>query len=269
MEVIVIDSGSQQKESEICERFSLKYPQIRLLRTSRETLYEAWNRAIAMARGLFITNANTDDRHKTDGLEKLASELDQNSKVGLVYAEQFISNIANESFDECLARNARVMSLPEYSRAQLMKGCLTGSQPMWRRSVHDRLGVFSLKYRIAADYDIWLRIAGRYEFAKVPGPLGVFYDAPDTLSGKNNQIHVDTETFAIQKNHLADPRWPQVPGIRKKVAQKLFSRGYRYIELHQDIRSAEPFLHAAVKLDPGNLSFLKTYILRCVMRYKG
>ena len=63
VEVLVIDSGSPQGESEICSEFMRKHPQIRLLRTIREPLYVTWNRAIQLARGKYFTNANTDDRH--------------------------------------------------------------------------------------------------------------------------------------------------------------------------------------------------------------
>ena len=62
LEVIVIDSGSQQNEARIVKRFIERYPQIRYYRTRRrETQYRAWNRALALARGRYITTANTDE----------------------------------------------------------------------------------------------------------------------------------------------------------------------------------------------------------------
>lgn len=64
MEVLVIDSGSQQGESAICAEYARIHPRIRLIRTEREPLYAAWNRAIPLARGKYLTNANTDDRHR-------------------------------------------------------------------------------------------------------------------------------------------------------------------------------------------------------------
>src|SRR5579871_2491812 len=63
MQILVIDSGSQQGEGAICQEYARQYPQIRLIRTEREPLYAAWNRALAMASGKYLTSANTDDRH--------------------------------------------------------------------------------------------------------------------------------------------------------------------------------------------------------------
>ena len=269
LEIIVIDSGSPQRESEICREIADRHAQVVLLRTEREPLYAAWNRAIGMARGKYLTNANTDDRHRSDGLERLAAALEAHPDVGLVYADQYISPSENETFDECVARESKVMRLPEFSRSQLLVGCLTGSQPMWRRAIHEEVGLFDLRYGIAADYDMWLRMAEHHPFLKVPGTLGVFYDSPNTLSGASNQARVDHETMAIQLVHLARPAWSCLPGIRKRLAAELFRRGYRHVEHCHSSRDAAPLLRQALRLDPFNFAFLKTYLLRGALGYRG
>ena len=132
-EVLVIDSGSPQGESAICLEYARKHPQIKLIRTEREPLYAAWNRAIPLARGKYLTNANTDDRHRSDSFEKLAAKLENSPEIVLAYGDQLTSTIENETFESCIVRNTRRYNLPEFSHNTLMLGCLTGSQPMWRR----------------------------------------------------------------------------------------------------------------------------------------
>ena len=62
-EIIVIDSASSQNEKAIVQDFQKEHDNISYFRTSqRESLYKAWNRAIKIAAGEYITNANTDDR---------------------------------------------------------------------------------------------------------------------------------------------------------------------------------------------------------------
>src|SRR5687768_12897488 len=72
LEIVVIDSGSPENERAIVEQFQRRHPRIVYLRTERETLYAAWNRGIGAAGGKYLTNANTDDRHRRDALEILA-----------------------------------------------------------------------------------------------------------------------------------------------------------------------------------------------------
>src|SRR5208337_1903982 len=65
LEIIVVDSGSHQNEQAIVEEFQRRYNNIVYIRTEeRESLYAAWNRGVKAARGKYLTNANTDDRHR-------------------------------------------------------------------------------------------------------------------------------------------------------------------------------------------------------------
>lgn len=264
IEILVIDSGSLQGESAICEEFARQHPQIRVVRTEREPLYTAWNRAIPLARGKYITSANTDDRHRPDFMEVMASALDRHDDIALAYAEQFISHTENETFAECERRGARARRLPDYTPAELMLRCMTGSQPMWRKALHDELGYFDTRFRIAADYDMWLRFASRYCFQRVPGPMGVFFDSPDTISGANSVAQLNLETLAIQKACMCQNHWRAIPGMRKRLAAEWFGRGYQRIVHDRDNRAAEPFIREAIKLDPTNFGFFKTYVIRCI-----
>lgn len=87
LEIIVVDSGSPEREGKIVWEFARSHSNIQYLRTEqRETLYAAWNRGIKLAQAPLITNANTDDRHAVEAFEKLMAVLEQNSDVGVVYA---------------------------------------------------------------------------------------------------------------------------------------------------------------------------------------
>ena len=265
MEVLVIDSGSPQNESEICLQYVRQYPQIKLVRTQREPLYAAWNRAIAMARGKYLTNANTDDRHRCDFMELMAQTLDTHPDVALVYSEQLISETENETYDACIQRNAKPLRLPDYAPRELMERCITGSQPMWRKALHETLGGFDTRYRIAADYDMWLRIANHHRLLKHPERLGVFYMSAQTLSGADNQAAMNLEILDVQRKYMKQAPWRDIPGMRQKIAAEWFGRGYQRIQKDRNNRAAQPFIREAIKLDPFNLSFLKTYVLRCML----
>lgn len=266
MEVLVIDSGSLQGEGAICEEFARIHPQIRLIRTDREPLYAAWNRAIRMARGKYLTNANTDDRHRHDFMELMVATLEQHPEVALTYAEQYVSVIENETYVQCRERSAKVQRVPDYAPEELLLRCITGSQPMWRKCLHDEFGFFNTRYVIAADYDMWLRFASRYRFLRVQDQLGVFFISPYTISGSNSKPALNLEILEIQRKCMRQAHWQNLPGFRKRLAAELFGRGYQRIEQDRDGRAAEPFIREAIKLDPFNIRFLKTYLIRCIAR---
>ena len=263
LEIIVVDSASTQNEQAIVRELMNKYKNIKYIRTDqREGLYEAWNRAVGMATGDYLTSANTDDRHRHDSFEILSSELEKHPECVLSYADQLTSTIENEGFESCLARHTRRYNLPDFSHAALLLGCLTGSQPMWRRSAHLEHGMFSKKYRLAADYEFWMRIAQTHQFVHVRQPLGVFFDSPHTLSGANNRFQVDTETLSIQLEYLLKEPWCRIDGSRAGLAKTIFTIGYHYVEKLHDPDKAKPFLKEAWKLDPTNFNLAKTFVLR-------
>lgn len=175
LEIIVIDSASPEGEKSIVEGFQSKYNHIVYERTSeRETIYAAWNRAIKIARGSYIASANTDDRRHFQALEIMASYLDKHPDIALVYADQLITTIPNDTFATTQAK--RRWSWPHYSYEQLKQGCCVSSQPMWRKSLHQTYGYFRSEFHCAGDYEFWLRIGSKGEkMDLIPHPLGLYY----------------------------------------------------------------------------------------------
>src|SRR5262249_18536001 len=78
LEILVINSGSPEGEDRIICEFAARSPdRFTYIHTQeRETLYAAWNRALRAARGNYLTNANVDDRHHPEALERMANTLD-------------------------------------------------------------------------------------------------------------------------------------------------------------------------------------------------
>jgi predicted O-linked N-acetylglucosamine transferase (SPINDLY family)/glycosyltransferase involved in cell wall biosynthesis/GT2 family glycosyltransferase len=158
LEIVVIDSASEQNEKIIVQEFQAAYSNIFYIRTQeRETLYAAWNRGIQAARGQYITNANTDDRHRQDALEILSRTLDEHPEVDLVYGDCYVSTVANETYEE--NSKQRIYRYPEYFAPEALIHFQFGPQPMWRKSVHDKIGFFDGSFQAAGDYDFNIRFA--------------------------------------------------------------------------------------------------------------
>lgn len=192
LEIIVVDSGSTQGEHAIVADYQRRWPHIRLLRTERETVYAAWNRGIQMARGRFITNANTDDAHRPDALELLAHALERHPEADLAYGYCLFTRKPNDVFPG--AAGYLECRLPPFIPALGMMYCLLGPHPLWRRRVFSVLGLFDSRYRNAGDYDFQMRFieAGRHAVL-VPEVLSLFYQNPRGLSLSSEATRVESE----------------------------------------------------------------------------
>ncbi len=227
MEIIVVDSGSRQNERAIIQEFQARYPNIRYVRTEeRETVYAAWNRGIRLAGGKYITNANTDDRHAPDMLEKLASVLEQNPDVSYVYSYFYVTRIPNQTWQN--KTPSRVMKLPPYSRELLLKKYYCGPQPMWRRDVHEEYGYFDGRLKSSGDYEFALRISQTRRLMLVPEVLGLYYQNPNGIENSSGAGRGEDEQIrALYANACGYIRRPFVPeseetagGIQNPAADK-------------------------------------------------
>ena len=186
MEVIVVDSGSEQNEHAIVRQFAGRLANLIYVRTERESLYAAWNRGIGLARGRYVTNANTDDSHRVDALERLVAALETCADADVAYADYAWTSRANDSFAS--AQISRVVRHPAFHPADAMFYCILGCHPVWRRTLFERLGAFDDGFRAAGDYDMLLRlIANGHKPVHVPEVLSLFHQNPDGLSRSSKQ----------------------------------------------------------------------------------
>jgi len=216
LEIVIVDSASLQNEQSIVKEFQAKYPNIVYERTSeRETLYAAWNRAIKMSHGKYITNANTDDRHRFDALEVMANFLDTHPEVSLAYPNQLITTVPNDTF--VTTQSNRHWNWPPYSYDQMKQGCCVGSQPMWRKSLHDKYGYFRSEFHCAGDYEFWLRIGSQGEklalISEIIGlyyfnPQGIEHSTPGRAGQETDQI---CDEYGIKRLYI-----PKISGSERK-----------------------------------------------------
>jgi glycosyltransferase involved in cell wall biosynthesis len=199
LEIIVVNSGSQQNEESIVRRYQQKYDNIVYIKTEqREGIYSAWNRAVKIARGRFLTNANTDDRHRQDALEVMARTLQANPDTALVYGDQIRTDTPNDTFAN--HHGTEMLRRSDYSRERLLLGCCVGSQPMWCRSLHDEFGYFDETLDCAGDWDFWIRISSKYEFRRIPEFLGLYYYNQEGIE-HGSKIHSLYERYMVGRRY--------------------------------------------------------------------
>ncbi len=180
LEIIVIDSGSIENEKEIVAEFQSQYDNIRYIRTERETVYVAWNRAIKVAKGKYLTNANTDDRHRVDAFEVMEKMLEMHPEFALVYGNRLVTGTPNETFEKNTAIGRSEYT--DYDRQVFLDGnCLIGPQPMWRANVHDEYGYFDGGMITSGDYEFWFRISQTHDFYHINEFLGLYLVRMDSI----------------------------------------------------------------------------------------
>lgn len=189
LEIVIVNSGSEQNEEKFILDFKNQFDRIVYIKTeNRETVYQAWNRAIKAANGKYITNANTDDRHHPEALETLARNLDEQNSIDLVYHDSIRTFSPNVSIEN--AEISGYFLWTDYSLNKLFEICFIGPHPMWRKSLHSKYGYFDENFVSAGDYEFWLRIADENNILHVPEILGLYLDSDTSIEHRNQNISI-------------------------------------------------------------------------------
>jgi len=174
------------------------------------TVYQAWNLGIKVAKGKYLTNANTDDRHHEYAYEVMADLLDERPDIDLVYHDSFIT-WENESYNSFYSKYYNVelvhgrergkpgiFSWHDYDRRTLSEGCFIGPHPMWRANLHQKYGMFHPTMQSAGDYEFWLRISKKNNMLHIPYPLGLYMAREDGIELNDPVTSLDESQHAIK-----------------------------------------------------------------------
>ncbi len=196
LEIVIVDSDSPGNEQQVIQKFANNYPNVINIKTDRrETLSAAWNRGILNSNGEYLTIANCDDRHRRDALEALSNRLEENPQVDLVFADAIESSVKNEKFAEC--RSSKFYVYPDYNYENCLHHHQFGHQPIWRRSLHNNIGMFAPHLRAVGDGDFNIRFNLHNRKAlHVREKLGLFFQNPGSLT---NDTSVQLDERRIMK----------------------------------------------------------------------
>lgn len=179
-EFIIVDDGSIGETPIILDA----YNDPRLVRLRNQTnigLVASLNRGLAAARGEYIARQDADDISLPQRLAKQVELLDAHPQVGLVGSWYAVIDAGGreEQVIQCPTENTEIQEHLFYSN------CFCHGAVIFRREALTRVGCYREEFDLAEDWDLWLRIAERYELANIPEPLYHWRLVPGSVSQAN------------------------------------------------------------------------------------
>lgn len=157
IEYIIIDGKSTDDTINIIRRFEPHFNgNMKWMSEADKGIYDAMNKGIRMATGNIIGILNSDDFFTSDNiLEQIAANIND---VDAVYGD--IHFIKSSNPDKCVRYYSSKIFRPPLLRYGLMP-----AHPSFyvRREIYERYGLYSLDYKIAADYDMMVRLFHKHK----------------------------------------------------------------------------------------------------------
>lgn len=165
-EFIIIDDASTDSTPDILRSYN--DPRISVLRNhSNLGLTKSLNIGIGAARGKYIARMDADDLSIPDRFEHQVALLEAHLSLAVIGSSYYI-------IDE-EGKTTGIMDVPSLPR-EIESGLPTGNRfghgsVMMRKSCLEEVGGYNEQYIYAQDYDLFLRLAERYDLANIPRPL--------------------------------------------------------------------------------------------------
>ena len=138
----------------------------------------------------------------------------------VVYQDFFYTLDPSLRFEE-IARFGFKSELPIVTPQNLLQFNSPHNAPMWRKSIHDEVGVFDTRYRSTADWEFWLRCASRGKsFFKLNTPHVAYYQNPHGISTRPDTDGIE-EARRITRRYGRELASPRLLTTRRRFAESI------------------------------------------------
>ncbi|WP_457556957.1 glycosyltransferase family 2 protein [Candidatus Harpocratesius sp.] len=252
-ELIIIDDGSQDNTKEIVKEWQKKSDKIRYkLLTSNYGANIARNEGIKLSKGNYLAFLDSDDEWFPQKLEKQI-EIFRNSKdpkLGIVYCGMI------KKYSKGLISFKNDKKSGNLFQNLLISNFIGGaSVPLIRRKVFENCGMFN-KSKVfqkggSQDYEMWLRIASKYNFGVVPEILVKYNIIKDSVSlnseFSNPSKRIKARLFIWRKY------WTYFEKYKKPYTSLIIAIGPGLIRLGKT-NLATKYLKSAVNFTPHSFN---------------
>lgn len=226
-EIIFWDNASTDNSAAIAKSYDEKLKYFYAEKTV--PLGHARNFAIEKARGEYIAFLDCDDVWLPEKLENQIGFLELNEDVALIYSD---SSIIDE--EGVLKKNTYLWGNQQFYRGNIFEKLLLADfipllTVVLRKKILDEVGLFNTKYKIAEDYDLFLKVAESNKIDFIDQPLSM-YRIHSFNASKNMELMIQEEFQLI--DYWDDKETDFAENIKKAIRKKKMLLYLRLIKLY-------------------------------------
>ena len=232
-EIIVVDDGSTDDTPARVGAFGER---VVYLRQRNQGVAGSRNAGIRQARGEFLAFLDGDDLWEPRKLSRQVSAARDHPLSGLIVADGVQFDDAGVILQpsilapsiRALLGSSESITLRCYDRLLVHNVILSSSQVLIPRAVLDQVGLSDLRVGHASDWDLYLRIAARYDVTFLRDTLTRWRYLPTSVSGPQHlrQMRWAADEVGLLRKQLTQVPAEERPAIRELLKARTFERAY-------------------------------------------
>ena len=157
-EYLIIDGGSTDETIDIVKSYESEFSgRLKWVSEKDQGIYDAMNKDIKMASGDVVGILNSDDYFTSDDILQTVDNAFKSHEIDAIYGD--IHFIRDGNPQKCVRYYSSRMFRPFWLRFGFMP-----AHPSFycKREVFEKAGLYSLDYKIGADYEMMVRLFKKY-----------------------------------------------------------------------------------------------------------
>jgi teichuronic acid biosynthesis glycosyltransferase TuaG len=204
-ELIVVDDGSKDSTRQIVEYYQAKDSRVIYAYQTNSGVASARNCALALAKGEYLSNLDSDDLWPLDKLEIQVALLNKNDqKIVLGNVERFSFGVngmerglitrLEPASENSVDYVRQTLNLPSNKMVHFNTFC--GKTYYFRNA-----GGWDERFRNAEDWEFWLRLSAQVEFLHIENILQLYRKHPSSATSiaSNYAVSLNSQLSAIDK----------------------------------------------------------------------
>lgn len=232
-EIIVVDDGSTDATPTLVAGFG---QEVVYLRQANQGVAGSRNTGVRHASGEFLALLDGDDLWEPRKLSRQVKAAREHPQSGLIVADGIQVDDAGTILRPSLMApsiaallgSSESVTLRCYDQLLAQNVILTSSQVLVPRTVLDQVGLSDIRIGHASDWDLYLRIAARYEVTFLREPLTRWRYLPTSVSGPQHlrEMRWAADEIGVLRKQLkaAAPDYRQM--IRASIQARTLERAY-------------------------------------------
>lgn len=158
-EYLIVDGGSTDETIDIVKSYESEFSgRLKWVSEKDKGIYDAMNKGIKMASGDVVGILNSDDYFTSDDILQTVADAFKRQEIDAIYGD--IHFIRDGNPQKCIRYYSSRMFRPFWLRFGFMP-----AHPSFycKREVYERAGLYSLDYKIGADYEMMVRLFKRHK----------------------------------------------------------------------------------------------------------
>ena len=217
IEHIIIDGGSTDGTLDTIKRYNGNIA--RVISEPDDGIYDALNKGIGFASGDVVGFLHADDFYSNDSVIKMVAEVFEKKSVDSCYGD--LQYVNKRNTDMVL----RHWKSSEYVPGKFRFGWMPPHPTFFvRKEIYEKYGYFNTKFRVAADYELMLRLFEKHRISShyIPEVLvKMRFGGMSNKSLRNILIKSSEDYKAWKVNDLNGGLWPVCFTIFLKNVSKI------------------------------------------------